>query len=147
MVVLDQDGVIQAEAVVRAAAAAHGVFLQRSPSGRRLARVHDPHRGNSGILRQPPRPVREAAGLGRDARKPLEKIERRALRRQDAAGPALYRGEPVAGLGLRTFGRHSREGGGGVDFAHHEAQLPYGVIGIKVWIYRGNIYADTAKAK
>ncbi|MDD3531494.1 MAG: 30S ribosomal protein S3 [Candidatus Pacebacteria bacterium] len=30
-----------------------------------------------------------------------------------------------------------------IDFAHEEAHLPYGVIGIKVWIYRGNVYQDT----
>ena len=24
-----------------------------------------------------------------------------------------------------------------IDFAHEKAHLPYGVIGIKVWIYRG----------
>jgi small subunit ribosomal protein S3 len=29
-----------------------------------------------------------------------------------------------------------------IDFAHEEALLPYGIIGIKVWIYKGNIYAD-----
>ena len=29
-----------------------------------------------------------------------------------------------------------------IDFAHEEAHLPYGVIGIKVWIYRGNIYEE-----
>ncbi len=29
-----------------------------------------------------------------------------------------------------------------IDFAHEEAHLPYGVIGIKVWIFRGNIYQD-----
>ena len=29
-----------------------------------------------------------------------------------------------------------------IDFAHEEAVLPYGVIGIKVWIYKGNIYAN-----
>jgi len=29
-----------------------------------------------------------------------------------------------------------------IDFAHGEAHLPYGVIGIKVWIYRGNVYQD-----
>ncbi|MBU6321486.1 MAG: 30S ribosomal protein S3 [Patescibacteria group bacterium] len=26
-----------------------------------------------------------------------------------------------------------------IDFAHEEAYLPYGVIGIKVWIYRGQV--------
>lgn len=29
-----------------------------------------------------------------------------------------------------------------IDFAHDEARLPYGVLGIKVWIYRGNVYQD-----
>jgi small subunit ribosomal protein S3 len=29
-----------------------------------------------------------------------------------------------------------------IDFAHEQAYLPYGVIGIKVWIYRGTIYQD-----
>ncbi len=28
-----------------------------------------------------------------------------------------------------------------VDFAKHEARLPYGGIGIKVWIYKGDIFA------
>lgn len=29
-----------------------------------------------------------------------------------------------------------------IDFAHDQAYLPYGVIGIKVWIFRGNVYQD-----
>jgi small subunit ribosomal protein S3 len=29
-----------------------------------------------------------------------------------------------------------------IDFAREEAYLPYGVIGIKVWIYRGDIFED-----
>jgi small subunit ribosomal protein S3 len=29
-----------------------------------------------------------------------------------------------------------------IDFAHESAYLPYGVIGIKVWIYRGNVFAE-----
>lgn len=33
-----------------------------------------------------------------------------------------------------------------IDFAHEEAYLPYGVIGIKVWIYRGQI-TETARAR
>lgn len=27
-----------------------------------------------------------------------------------------------------------------IDFAHERAYLPYGVIGIKVWIYKGNVF-------
>jgi small subunit ribosomal protein S3 len=29
-----------------------------------------------------------------------------------------------------------------IDFAREKAILPYGTIGIKVWIYRGDIFAD-----
>jgi small subunit ribosomal protein S3 len=34
-----------------------------------------------------------------------------------------------------------------IDFAREEAYLPYGVIGIKVWIYRGDIFADDKSGK
>lgn len=30
-----------------------------------------------------------------------------------------------------------------IDFAHERANLPYGVIGIKVWIYRGDVFEDS----
>ena len=29
-----------------------------------------------------------------------------------------------------------------IDFAHDEARLPLGTIGIKVWLYRGDIFED-----
>lgn len=29
-----------------------------------------------------------------------------------------------------------------IDFAHAEARLPLGVIGVKVWIYRGDVFED-----
>lgn len=32
-----------------------------------------------------------------------------------------------------------------VDFAREKAYLPYGVIGIKVWIYKGEVFADKGK--
>lgn len=33
-----------------------------------------------------------------------------------------------------------------IDYAHHEARLSYGTIGVKVWIYRGEIFdKETAK--
>jgi small subunit ribosomal protein S3 len=34
-----------------------------------------------------------------------------------------------------------------VDFTREIAYLPYGVIGVKVWIYRGEIFADGARSK
>jgi len=33
-----------------------------------------------------------------------------------------------------------------VDFAREKAYLPYGVIGIQVWIYKGEVFAEKAKA-
>jgi small subunit ribosomal protein S3 len=29
-----------------------------------------------------------------------------------------------------------------IDFAREKAYLPYGVIGVKVWIYKGDIFTD-----
>jgi small subunit ribosomal protein S3 len=29
-----------------------------------------------------------------------------------------------------------------IDYAHYEAKLPYGNLGIKVWIYKGDIFAN-----
>ena len=34
-----------------------------------------------------------------------------------------------------------------IDFARERANLPLGVIGIKVWIYRGDIFNETPKGK
>jgi small subunit ribosomal protein S3 len=34
-----------------------------------------------------------------------------------------------------------------IDFAREQAYLPYGVIGVKVWIYRGNIFAEEKSAQ
>ncbi len=34
-----------------------------------------------------------------------------------------------------------------IDYARERANLPYGVIGIKVWIYRGDVFANRKAAK
>ena len=34
-----------------------------------------------------------------------------------------------------------------IDFAREKAYLPYGVIGVKVWIYRGDIFSDKQENK
>ena len=34
-----------------------------------------------------------------------------------------------------------------IDYAKEEAYLPYGVIGIKVWVYRGDIFDDSTSSK
>src|SRR3989344_6419240 len=32
-----------------------------------------------------------------------------------------------------------------IDFARERAHLPYGIIGVKVWIYRGDVFEDEAR--
>jgi hypothetical protein len=61
VVVLDQDGVVEAEAMVEAAAAAHGIFLDRPQSRRGLARAAD---AQLGVLD----PAHEFVGRGGDPR-------------------------------------------------------------------------------
>lgn len=34
-----------------------------------------------------------------------------------------------------------------IDFAREKAYLPYGVIGIKVWIYKGDVFSDKQRTK
>lgn len=34
-----------------------------------------------------------------------------------------------------------------IDFAREQAYMPYGVIGVKVWIYRGDIFAEKERTK
>lgn len=34
-----------------------------------------------------------------------------------------------------------------IDFAREKAYLPYGVIGIKVWVYKGDVFNDTQETK
>ena len=34
-----------------------------------------------------------------------------------------------------------------IDFARDKAHLPYGDLGVKVWIYRGEVFSENQKAK
>ena len=34
-----------------------------------------------------------------------------------------------------------------IDYARERANLPYGVIGVKVWIYRGDVFEDRKSAQ
>jgi small subunit ribosomal protein S3 len=34
-----------------------------------------------------------------------------------------------------------------IDFAREKAILPYGTLGVKVWIYRGDIFEDRSKGR
>ena len=72
VVVLDQDRIVETEAVIEAAAAAHGVFLDRAQSRRGFARTDDARLGVGDLLH-------ERRGRGGDAGHVADEIQRRAL--------------------------------------------------------------------
>jgi len=55
-------------------------------------------------------------------------------------GAEMARYEQIrrGGIPLQTFRAD-------IDFAKNTARLPYGAIGVKVWIYKGQIFADSKK--
>lgn len=57
-------------------------------------------------------------------------------------GADMARREEIkkGGIPLQTFRAD-------IDFAREKAHLPYGDVGVKVWIYKGEIFADTQKSK
>ena len=75
VIVLDQDGIVQTEAVVEPTTAPDRVLFQGTPAGSGLARVVD-RRAGAGDRRDEPR------RQGRDPAQPLEKVERGPLHRQ-----------------------------------------------------------------
>src|SRR5581483_1996990 len=81
VVLLDEDAVVETGAVVRAAAAADGVLLERAEPRRRLPRVEDLRAGAVGQLD-------EAACERRDPAEPAEQVERDTLAAEDRAGGA-----------------------------------------------------------
>ena len=83
VVVLDQDRVIEPEAMVETAAAAHGIFLQRAQARRGLAGAADPHVGAGGV-------ADIIGGQRRDAGEAADKVQRGALAESTArAGPEI----------------------------------------------------------
>ena len=58
------------------------------------------------------------------------------------AGSSIARSETkkLGQIPLQTFRAD-------VDYSHFEAKLPYGNLGIKVWIYRGEIFAEKKAAE
>ena len=91
MVLLDQEGVPQADAVVVAAATGHRVLLRQAQPGQGLAGVEQPH---AGVRDQ----VDIVAGAGGGGREGLQQVQRRALPGEQAAGRALDLEEGLAGL-------------------------------------------------
>ena len=84
MIVLDERRIVEAEAMVGAAARPHRVFLERTQERRRLARADDARLGMRDRRDEP-------RGGGGDAAEPADEIERHALGRQHAARGSLDR--------------------------------------------------------
>ena len=89
--------VVEAEAVVDAAAGAHRLLLQRAQIGRRLARAGDPGPVGPGRLHQ--------LGGGRgDAREMAQQVQRHALGAEHGAGRPVDPHHHVAGLDRPAVG-------------------------------------------
>ena len=101
VVVLDQHRVVEAEAVIVAAAATHRVFFQRAQSRRGLARANDARLGMRDA-------GHELGGSGGDAGEMAEKVERDTLGAEDGAGIAGNRHQLGAGLDRRAVARMRR---------------------------------------
>ncbi len=124
VVVLDEHGVREREAVVAAAAAHDGVTFEGAQSRCRLARVHDPRLrvGDEGdVLRRE----------GRDARHPLREVQADPLARQDGARRAGHGRERLSGRERVAVGAVERDldarigepEGGGEDLGPREDAL------------------------
>src|SRR5260370_13734052 len=81
VVVLDQDRVVEPEAMVEAAAAAHRIFLERAQARRRFAGAADAQIGAGGM-------TNIIGGEGCDGREPGAKIQHGALARPHSPRPA-----------------------------------------------------------
>ena len=108
MVILHQHAVVEAEAMVGAAAAAHGKLLEDAQAGGRLARIQD--HAIIGLDR-----LDELVGERGGAAHALDEVERGALGSQDGAGAAGKAGQDAAGGGQGTIGDEDLVGEGGVE--------------------------------
>lgn len=99
--------------------------------------------------------VAQMVGEGLEKRMPYRRVLKQTVEKvmanRDVRGVKITVGGRLAGssiarsetkklgqIPLQTFRAD-------VDYAHHEAKLPYGKLGIKVWIYRGEIFAVDAE--
>src|SRR6185436_1889075 len=112
MVVLDEHRVVEAEAVVAAAAGADGVLLERAKAGGGLAGADDAGVGAGDG-------VDDAAGGGGDAGEVTEEVQRDALASEDRAGRALPICEGGAGVDDVAVGRTRVEADARVEQCEH----------------------------
>src|SRR5581483_9513701 len=112
VVVLDEDAIGEADAVVVPAALADGVLLQEPPAGGGLARVED--------LAAAAGDIDVAARQRGDAAEPLQEVQGRALRGQDRAHRPGERGQAGAGRDGGAVGDRRRDGDVRIDRLEHE---------------------------
>ena len=108
VVVLHEESVREAEAVVRPAAAPDGVPLEDAEAGRRLPRVEEDRF-------RPAERLDVIAGQRRDSREALHEVERRPLGGEDGDGGPLDPGENGSLRHARPVGHEEIDGGGRVE--------------------------------
>src|SRR5207237_6998447 len=97
MVVLDQHRIVEAEAVIGAAAKAHRLFFEDAQARRRLAGADD-----LGLVARDR--IDQRAGRGRDARQSADQVQRGPLSRQYRPGPAADPRHRLATFDPAAFG-------------------------------------------
>ena len=115
VVVLGQHGVGEAEAVVGAAAAAHGVAFEHPQPRRRLAGVGDAGPG-AGHERH------ELGRLGGDAAHPLDQVQADALGQQHGAGVPGHPGQGGSGVEGLAVGDQQFDDGARVGQLHRRGE-------------------------
>jgi len=99
--------------------------------------------------------VSEMVAEGLEKRMPFRMILKQTIEKvmanRDVLGARIAISGRLGGAEMARF-EQIRRGGiplqtfrADIDYAKNTARLPYGAIGIKVWIYKGQIFADNAK--
>ncbi len=99
--------------------------------------------------------VAEMVGEGLEKRLPFRMVLKQTIEKvmanRDVKGARIAISGRLGGADMARY-EQIRRGGiplqtfrADIDYARHTARLPYGAIGIKVWIYKGQIFNDAAK--
>ena len=99
--------------------------------------------------------VAEMVGEGLEKRLPFRMVLKQTIEKvmanRDVKGARIAISGRLGGADMARY-EQIRRGGiplqtfrADIDYARHTARLPYGAIGIKVWIYKGQIFNDPNK--
>jgi len=96
--------------------------------------------------------VAQMVAEGLEKRLPYRRVQKQMVEKvmanRDVKGIKITVGGRLAGSSIarsetRKLGRIPLQTmRADIDYAHYEAKLPYGNLGIKVWIYKGDIFAN-----